>query len=210
MISHVVFLSILLASMVDAKDMVYTLCVSGSNLSSQVDGTYEYLDWNSKENTSIYYNLESNKYLYTIPSIQQFKQYIISTNLDNTSSTATSMCLLNASLGLEYYKQCFNGWISYINNESFMDSDLRLFDCTDICVTHRAGSGVFLLKVYRWHIQMAQFRLNDKHVRLSLSAMLEQSKWICLLGFNRGVITGKYQIRWVPMQCLRAIFMRSL
>eukprot|EP01083_Nonionella_stella_P244894 851900_1 len=132
---------------VRGESLIDTLCVSGSNLSSQVNGRYEYMYWDSNANASIYYNANISKYLYPI---SYTKQYIITKNLNDTNThNATSSCSINTLSPYEYYKQCFQRWISFRDNESFSDSNMRLFDCTDICVTDNFYS--WLDGTYVWH-----------------------------------------------------------
>eukprot|EP01083_Nonionella_stella_P173375 597850_1 len=82
---------------VNGESRIDALCVSGSNLSAQVNGRYEYLYRDSKANASIYYNTETNKYLYPVPHTHQYEQYIITKNINNTTHNATSKCLLSLS-----------------------------------------------------------------------------------------------------------------
>eukprot|EP01084_Bolivina_argentea_P057390 104848_1 len=77
---------------IDPTSPYEKICVSGSIISTQIDGTYEFLYWNSTINASVYYNTQKNQYLY--PSIDSNKhQYLISDD-PNNSNTWSSICVI--------------------------------------------------------------------------------------------------------------------
>eukprot|EP01084_Bolivina_argentea_P282584 483734_1 len=108
------------------------LCVSGASQNS-LNGMYEYIYWDSTTNGGIFYNNAQNKYLYPYISSPTKYEYIIADTI-NTLSPNIACEISNPSLPYTFNSNdCAQGWQS--------DTNMRLVNCNDICITGSAHSG---------------------------------------------------------------------
>eukprot|EP01084_Bolivina_argentea_P123166 218283_1 len=110
------------------------ICASGSLISSN-NGPYEYF------NGSIYYNPQTRNYLY--PWNLTSSRYQIGSSI---SSQTMSYCVAQ-DMSTPY--NCYTNWVSLINNTWTSDSDMRLVNCNDICVT--GGNKTWINGRYIWN-----------------------------------------------------------
>eukprot|EP01084_Bolivina_argentea_P253783 426430_1 len=124
------------------------LCLTSSAL-SDIEGTYEYFQWDTNNNAPIYYNKEANQYLYPWFYSSTNRYYLISS--DYTHNAVSAYCHFPSTSTIFDPNECLNEngnrWL--IANPVFVtDSTLRLVNCNDICVQ---GSDVTESNgVYTW------------------------------------------------------------
>eukprot|EP01084_Bolivina_argentea_P194466 333661_1 len=114
-----------------------TFCATGSAISSQVDGKYEYKDTNT--NGFIYYSNKLNLYLFPWIESDTFKQYLIGPN--PSIHSAYSFSTIQSLSPYKFNENDFlKNWQSYIptnnTNEPTLKNDksMRLISCTPICI----------------------------------------------------------------------------
>eukprot|EP00483_Globobulimina_turgida_P000354 UN00354 len=116
-----------------------TFCVTGSMISSQVNGKYEYKGTNT--NGFIHYNDKQNLYLFPWVQSDTLKQYLIGP--DPTSHSAHSFSTIQALSPYRFNEEDFlTNWQSYVftNNTNPPhiqledDKSMRLVSCTSVCV----------------------------------------------------------------------------
>eukprot|EP01084_Bolivina_argentea_P068167 124065_1 len=110
-----------------------SVCVT-STFATPVDGRYSYLHWDSIVNDSVYYSNETLKYIYPLISQNNDNhQYIISDRIltpNNTQIQADSICVMNASSNILFdINDCFENWISKVNNTWIKDLNMRVINC---------------------------------------------------------------------------------
>eukprot|EP01083_Nonionella_stella_P177883 626725_1 len=128
----------------DPKSTSDQMCISDS-VNSQMNGIYYYSSWDSVVNEPIYYNYETNRYLY--PWINaSVKYYFVST--DHTQAIGSYCRLPMTTKPLLNPSDCFTHWQSFNGTQFVNDKDLTLVNCNDICVSgndHSALDGT-----YKW------------------------------------------------------------
>eukprot|EP01083_Nonionella_stella_P220237 788181_1 len=131
---------------IDPTSITDQICISGSVL-HYLNGIYNYSSWDSTKNGSIYYNSQTNQYLYPWVYSSDHKFYDISS--DPTRDAVSSHCRLPiTSQTILNPSDCFSGWTSWDGSQWVNDEDLRLVNCNDICVSgndHSALDGT-----YKW------------------------------------------------------------
>eukprot|EP01084_Bolivina_argentea_P067119 122318_1 len=142
---------------IDPTSPYEKLCVSGSLISTTIDGKYEFLYWNSAMNASIYHNIEKNQYLYPFLDSSNTHQYIISADPNNTD-TWSSICII-ADSSPDYIfnpSDCFKNWISKVKKNNRSDENMRLINCNDICMSGHGKHGKPELdgKYVWWHFDL--------------------------------------------------------
>eukprot|EP01084_Bolivina_argentea_P190659 327570_1 len=150
-------------------------CVSGSIIPGKTEGTYEYAYVNQTTNASVYYNQQTDRYLFqwiVNDSGRITKEYLIGSNpqefVANTYCIIDDLPPLGEALSPIY---CTKGWVSY-DNKWIDDTNMRLSECDDICITGQ--SKPYLHGTYIWsHFDLtrnATVYTNAINSDLSLSA----------------------------------------
>eukprot|EP01083_Nonionella_stella_P282180 960293_1 len=144
----VLLISLIYSQSIDPQSMSDRICLSDS-VDNQVNGIYYYYTWDADINASIYYNSQTNTYLY--PWIDtSAKYYFVSP--DHTQAVG-SYCRLpitndttaNPSDCLHNYNE---QWQTFNGTQFVNDKDLRFLNCNDIC-----ASGNYYLPAdgtYKW------------------------------------------------------------
>eukprot|EP01084_Bolivina_argentea_P084128 152242_1 len=112
-----------------------TFCVTGSILSSFVDGKYDYKETNA--NGSIYYNEQSNLYLFPAVESEQLKQYLIGPNLTIMHHSPYSFSNIQTLSSYTFIEKDFmSNWQSWIVIDNTLqlvhDTLMRLVNCNPI------------------------------------------------------------------------------
>eukprot|EP01084_Bolivina_argentea_P260305 439547_1 len=135
-------ISLVSSQSTDPKSQTDKVCISGSILS------YIYFDNNT--NGSVYYNYITNQYLYPWIYDKTNKDYLVSS--DPTSNSVSSFCHIpNPTENILNPDDCFNSfngqWVSF-NGQWITETDLRLVNCNDICISNNDNDN--LSGTYTW------------------------------------------------------------
>eukprot|EP01083_Nonionella_stella_P286770 976059_1 len=140
--------SLIHSQTIDPKSTSEQICISDS-VDDNVNGIYYYYSWDSDTNGSIYYNYQTNKYLY--PWVDTSTQhYRVSSDPTRAIGTYCRLPITNKTVSNS--SDCFNNyvaqWQSFNGTQWVHDKDLRLMNCNDICVSGNFKSS--LDGTYKW------------------------------------------------------------
>eukprot|EP01083_Nonionella_stella_P312223 1116064_1 len=152
MSTRTLFIFLLVSSNCNPHIPTYNKFCASHSVSSDVDGTFEYSYSNWTANGSVYYNNEIDQYLF--PWVEHHDTYTTTMYIigkDPTEFRAHSYCLVSGSHSFDP-SYCTNGWISYHKSRQNWtdDTNMRLTNCNDICITGNTNSKSYVYGTYIW------------------------------------------------------------
>eukprot|EP01084_Bolivina_argentea_P094423 169750_1 len=186
------------------------ICVAES-YNSFWNGQYIWKHYNKDLHGSIYYNTNSNKYMYEYYDSVGYTFYL---NDYETDTIMMTRCILNetntTTLTLNNIKDCIGKWEHYYDNNWHIDDNMVSTICNDICVfgnddSHIPNHAAFVWVYYNVTLHTNVYRcteciedseskyISSKQYYLYGAAGVNKDMW-----FIDNIVGGKYGISYCP------------